>query len=75
MTSRQAAREHPEVVAGILATAGLAWWLTADRMVGMDAGPGTDLGALGWFTGLWAVLDDAAVARADGRCLRRAGAS
>jgi hypothetical protein len=43
------------VVAGILATAGLAWWLTADRMAGMDAGPGTDLGALGWFTGLCAV--------------------
>jgi predicted metal-binding membrane protein len=56
MTPREAAREHPEVVAGMLATAGLAWWLTVDRMAGMDAGPGTDLGALGWFTGLWAVM-------------------
>jgi predicted metal-binding membrane protein len=56
MTPRQALREHPEVVAGMLATAGLAWWLTADRMAGMDAGPGTDLGALGWFTGVWAVM-------------------
>lgn len=44
------------VVAACLAAAGLAWWLTADRMAGMDAGPGTALGALGWFTGVWAVM-------------------
>jgi predicted metal-binding membrane protein len=25
-------------------------------MAGMDAGPGTDLGALGWFAGLWVVM-------------------
>ena len=25
-------------------------------MVGMDAGPGTDLGALGWFLGVWVVM-------------------
>jgi predicted metal-binding membrane protein len=56
VTPRQATREHPEVVAGILAAAGLAWWSTADRMAGMNAGPGTDLGALGWFTGVWAVM-------------------
>jgi predicted metal-binding membrane protein len=56
MTPRQAAREHPEVVAGILATAGLAWWWTVERMAGMDAGPGTDLGTLGWFTSVWAVM-------------------
>ena len=35
---------------------GLAWWVTAVRMTGMDAGPGTDLGALGWFTGVWVVM-------------------
>jgi predicted metal-binding membrane protein len=56
MTPRQAVREHPEVIAGILAAAGLAWWSTADRMAGMDAGPGTALGALGWFMGVWAVM-------------------
>jgi predicted metal-binding membrane protein len=56
MTPRQAARAHPDLVAGILAIAGLAWWSTADRMAGMDAGPGTDLGALGWFTGVWVVM-------------------
>jgi predicted metal-binding membrane protein len=44
------------VVAGILATAGLAWWATVERMVGMNAGPGTDLGTLGWFTSVWAVM-------------------
>jgi predicted metal-binding membrane protein len=36
--------------------AALAWWSTAERMAGMDAGPGTDLGALGWFLGLWVVM-------------------
>ena len=35
---------------------GLAWWVTAVRMTGMDAGPGTDLGALGWFMGVWVVM-------------------
>ena len=56
MTPRQAAREHPEVVAAILVAAGLAWWWTVKRMAGMDAGPGSDLGTLGWFTGVWAVM-------------------
>jgi predicted metal-binding membrane protein len=44
------------IVVALLAAAGLAWWSTADRMAGMRAGPGTDLGALGWFTGVWAVM-------------------
>jgi hypothetical protein len=56
MTSRHAAREHPGVVAGVLATAGLAWWWTVGRMAGMDAGPGADLGTLSWFTGVWVVM-------------------
>ena len=34
----------------------VAWLVTLDRMAGMDAGPGTDLGALGWFLGLWATM-------------------
>ncbi len=33
----------------LLALAAGAWILTGDRMRGMDAGPGTDLGGLGWF--------------------------
>ncbi|MGH9318779.1 MAG: DUF2182 domain-containing protein, partial [Vicinamibacteria bacterium] len=32
------------------------WWLTVDRMRGMDEGPGTDLGTLGWFLGVWVVM-------------------
>ena len=44
------------LVALLLALAGAAWWSTADRMAGMDAGPWTDLGALGWFLGVWVVM-------------------
>jgi predicted metal-binding membrane protein len=44
------------VVVVLLAAAAVAWWLTTVRMVGMDAGPGTSLGTLGWFTGVWAVM-------------------
>ena len=56
MTPLQLARKHPEVVAGLLFTAALAWWWTVERMAGMDGGPGTDLGTLGWFTGSWVVM-------------------
>ena len=44
------------MIAALLAAGGLAWWSTVDRMAGMDAGPGTDLGALGWFTAVWATM-------------------
>jgi predicted metal-binding membrane protein len=40
----------------LVALAILAWIITGDRMDGMDAGPGTDLGALGWFLGVWVVM-------------------
>jgi predicted metal-binding membrane protein len=39
-----------------LAAAAAAWVVTVDRMRGMDAGPGTDLGGLGWFLGVWAAM-------------------
>jgi predicted metal-binding membrane protein len=51
-----AVRNRLGLVAVLLALAGLAWWSTADRMAGMDAGPGTALGALGWFLGAWVVM-------------------
>jgi Predicted metal-binding integral membrane protein len=51
-----AARTRLGLVALLFALAGLAWWLTAERMAGMDAGPGSDLGALGWFLGVWVVM-------------------
>ncbi len=40
----------------LLAAAAIAWVVTVDRMQGMDAGPGTDLGSFGWFAGIWAVM-------------------
>jgi predicted metal-binding membrane protein len=42
---------------GVLITlAAIAWALTNDQMSGMDAGPGTDPGALGFFLGVWVVM-------------------
>jgi predicted metal-binding membrane protein len=51
-----AVRTRLGLVVLLFALAGLAWWSTADRMAGMDAGPGTDLGTLGWFLGVWVVM-------------------
>jgi predicted metal-binding membrane protein len=51
-----AARARLGLVALLFALAAIAWWSTADRMSGMDAGPGTDLGGLGWFLGVWVVM-------------------
>jgi len=36
--------------------AALAWTVTSDQMSGMDSGPGTDPGALGFFIGVWVVM-------------------
>ena len=44
------------LVAVLLAVAGVAWWATANQTAGMDQGPGADLGALGWFIGVWVVM-------------------
>jgi predicted metal-binding membrane protein len=51
-----AVRARVGLVVLLLGLAGVAWWSTAERMAGMDAGPGTDLGALGWFLGVWVVM-------------------
>jgi predicted metal-binding membrane protein len=40
----------------LIAVALACWAITAHRMVGMDMGPGTDLGGLGWFTIVWATM-------------------
>ena len=47
---------RPALVAALLAAALVAWIVTAQRMRGMDAGPGTDLGAFGWFMGIWVTM-------------------
>jgi predicted metal-binding membrane protein len=51
-----AARARLGLIALLFALAAVAWWSTADRMAGMDEGPGTALGALGWFLGVWIVM-------------------
>src|SRR5450755_3868706 len=51
-----AVRARLGLVVLLFALAAVAWWSTADRMAGMDAGPGTHLGALGWFLGVWVVM-------------------
>jgi predicted metal-binding membrane protein len=51
-----AVRARLGLVALLFALAALAWWLTVDRMSGMDERPGTDLGTLGWFLGVWVVM-------------------
>jgi predicted metal-binding membrane protein len=40
----------------LLVLAALAWWWTAGRMTGMDDGPWTALGPLGWFVAIWVVM-------------------
>jgi predicted metal-binding membrane protein len=44
------------VAIALLGVAVAAWILTVQRMQGMDAGPGTDLGTLGWFLGVWVTM-------------------
>jgi len=56
VTAFAAVRARLRVVLLLFALAAVGWWSTADRMAGMDGGPGTDLGALGWFLGVWVVM-------------------
>ena len=44
------------VAAALLGLTLVAWIVTFDRMRGMDAGPGTDLGGLSWFLGIWVTM-------------------
>jgi predicted metal-binding membrane protein len=46
------------VWAAILLIAGAfgTWIVTVNQMRGMDDGPGTDLGGLGWFLGIWVTM-------------------
>ncbi|HEY2602893.1 MAG TPA: DUF2182 domain-containing protein, partial [Thermoleophilaceae bacterium] len=40
----------------LIAVAAVCWAITARRMDGMDMGPGTDLGSLGWFAVVWTTM-------------------
>jgi predicted metal-binding membrane protein len=44
------------ITGALVALAALAWWSTGARMAGMDAGPGTDPGALGFYLTTWVVM-------------------
>jgi predicted metal-binding membrane protein len=39
-----------------VAAALVTWIVTVERMRGMDAGPGTDLGGLAWYLGIWTTM-------------------
>jgi predicted metal-binding membrane protein len=47
----------PVGLAALLLGASLITWIVSvQRMDGMDAGPGTDLGGLGWYVGIWVTM-------------------
>jgi predicted metal-binding membrane protein len=49
-------RRELEVATVVVAVVAGAWVLTADRMAGMNAGPGAELGGLGWFAISWLLM-------------------
>jgi predicted metal-binding membrane protein len=51
-----AARTRLGLVAVLFVLAGVGWWWTVDQMSGMDNGPWTAFGTLGWFLGVWVVM-------------------
>jgi predicted metal-binding membrane protein len=51
-----AARAQLWLVGLLFVLAGIGWWSSAVRMDGMDAGPWTALGPVGWFLGVWVVM-------------------
>jgi predicted metal-binding membrane protein len=44
------------LIAALLALAAIGWLVTDERMAGMDAGPGTDPGSLGFYVSAWVVM-------------------
>jgi predicted metal-binding membrane protein len=56
VAQRHPARLQVGLLASLLAVGALAWLLTHERMLGMDAGPGTDPGALGFYVVSWVVM-------------------
>jgi predicted metal-binding membrane protein len=50
------ARTQGGLLAVLAALAAASWWSTLDHMKGMDAGPWTALGTLGWFLAVWVVM-------------------
>jgi predicted metal-binding membrane protein len=55
-THVEAARARLGLVAALFALAAVGWVWSVHQMGGMDAGPWTSLGSLGWFLGIWVVM-------------------
>ncbi len=49
-------RRQLSLVGLLLGLALVGWWVTDARMDGMDAGPGTDPGTLGFYVSTWVVM-------------------
>jgi predicted metal-binding membrane protein len=56
MALRPAGRSVGRLVVAMLALTAAAWALTAERMAGMDGGPASELGDVGWFTVTWLLM-------------------
>jgi predicted metal-binding membrane protein len=56
----------------LLGAAAVAWAVTVERMWGMDEGPGTDLGGLGWYVGIWVTMTAAMMLPSTVRVAREA---
>jgi predicted metal-binding membrane protein len=55
-TAAESPSAAPWAIGALLAIAALAWVATVVRMAGMDAGPGTDPGSLGFYLSTWTVM-------------------
>jgi predicted metal-binding membrane protein len=44
------------ILVALVAGAAVAWAVSVERMRGMDAGPGTDLGSVGWYLVIWVTM-------------------
>ena len=51
-----AARARVGLVLLLFVLAAIGWWWTVGEMRGMDNGPWTALGTIGWFVGVWVVM-------------------
>jgi predicted metal-binding membrane protein len=51
-----AARARIWLIVLLFVLAAIGWWWTVGQMRGMDDGPWTNLGAAGWFIGVWVVM-------------------
>jgi predicted metal-binding membrane protein len=56
VSRRMTVDSRTALASSLLGAVLVAWVVAAQTMRGMDAGPGTDLGALGWFVGVWVTM-------------------